>query len=84
MKPKADEWDVELRARILVDVGYWTSGTNPDRLRREMEDDVKRRLRREIEAKLPEGYTLDDCYGEYVTYCEERQFGVVYELRVYL
>jgi len=81
MKPKTDEWDIKLTARIVID-DYWLSGS--DTLRRECEFDTKRRLRREIERKLPEGYTLDDCYGEYVTYREERQFGVVYELRVYL
>ena len=81
MKPKADEWDVELSARIVVADGRYLFG---DMKKRSVEFDTKRRLRHEIEAKLPEGYTLDDCYGEYVTYREERQFGVVYELRVYL
>jgi hypothetical protein len=80
MKLSPDDYDVVVMARIVIDDAYRISGNEY-----EVEFDTKRQLRRDIERKMPDDWTLDDAvYSEFVTYREPTRLATTYELKVYL
>lgn len=79
MLPLADaDFDVVVTARIDIDNYYLRE------MPYDVGADVRSRLRRQIQAKLPDGYSIHDFEGEYRTWKNRERQTTTFELRVYL